>query len=270
MEEHKDYYDPDVQSVQFEIAALGLRGNAQEAAETGEKLTKALRSFIQAKNLPTKSQHTTPNLGNTMNKNEVLFQCKHCGMEYDCEILDNFSDGESVITLNVDNSLTIRALCLQCQKAVFVFLDSETSDKVINSRKEAEDDCKDRCSDKLEELDLTRLAVPAVVSVPAVASVPAEVTVPAVASVPAEGSDSKCEAFIEEIRSIDKELPELERPKKVREALVLLVDEASSDIEACMKILKKELGLNSREIEAFKRDFRQIVPLKSDSLVFEK
>ena len=246
------YYDPKVRSVQLEIRKHQLRRNPTEAAETGEELSKALRSFIQAKHLPTKSQHTTPNLGDAMNKNEVLFQCKHCGMEYDCETLDKLADGESVITLDVDNSLTIHALCLQCQKALFVFLDSETSDKVINSRKEAEDDCKDRCSDKLEEHDLTRLPVPAA------ASVPAEVAVPAVAAVPAEGSDSKIEAFIEEVGRIDKELPGLERAKKVRDALVLLVDEVSSDTEVCMGILKDELGLNSREVEAFKRDFRQI------------
>jgi ParB-like chromosome segregation protein Spo0J len=45
MEKHKDYYDPDVQSVQLEIAALGLRGNAQEAAETGRRLSEALKAL---------------------------------------------------------------------------------------------------------------------------------------------------------------------------------------------------------------------------------
>ena len=47
LEENKDYYDPDVQSVQLEIASLGLRGNAQEAAETGKRLSEALKALIK-------------------------------------------------------------------------------------------------------------------------------------------------------------------------------------------------------------------------------
>ena len=73
-----------------------------------------------------------------------------------------------------------------------------------------------------------------------------------------ELSENKLSQFKNIIKSIDKNMDASERPNKIREALSIMIDEPSSDIEACLKLVKDEFGLNAREIEAFRKDFNEI------------
>lgn len=73
-----------------------------------------------------------------------------------------------------------------------------------------------------------------------------------------ELSENKLSQFKNIIKSIDKNLDVFERTNKIREALPTIIDEPSSDIEACFKLVKDEFKLNDRGIEAFKKDLNKI------------
>ena len=49
LDKHKDYYDHSVRSVQLEIGFAGLRGNEDEAIETGRRLALALKRMFEEK-----------------------------------------------------------------------------------------------------------------------------------------------------------------------------------------------------------------------------
>lgn len=72
-----------------------------------------------------------------------------------------------------------------------------------------------------------------------------------------ELSENKLSQFKNIIKSIDKNMDASERPNKIREALSIMIDEPSSDIEACFKLVKDEFGLTAREIEAFRKDLNE-------------
>lgn len=63
--------------------------------------------------------------------------------------------------------------------------------------------------------------------------------------------------FQERIRSIDKNLTHIDRAPLMRQALDIILDEPSSDIQACFQMMKDEFKLTSREIEAFRVDFNK-------------
>ena len=73
-----------------------------------------------------------------------------------------------------------------------------------------------------------------------------------------ELSENKLSQFKNIIKSIDKNLDVFERTNKIREALPTIIDEPSSDIEACFKLVKDEFKLTERGIEAFKKDLNKI------------
>jgi DNA replication protein DnaC len=164
-------------------------------------------------------------------------------------------NGESLLTLwnqrafvmNKDGTYTIDSTCLGCQNRFYMVLDTETYNKVSDAIREADEEWMEHAFDKLEELETASAAQETVNS----SNAPQ-------AAQEKSNDGSKIEKFQNQIRSINNDLTDLELASKIREALSLLVDERSSDIEACMKIIKDEFKLNMRAIEAFKRDFRQI------------
>ena len=64
--------------------------------------------------------------------------------------------------------------------------------------------------------------------------------------------------FKDKIKKIDKNLTDAERAVLIRNSLKLLVDQPSSDVEVCLKLVKDEFKLNARDIEAFRKDFNNI------------
>ena len=72
---------------------------------------------------------------------------------------------------------------------------------------------------------------------------------------PPEKSIDNFKLFKDAIKNIDKNLPEVERISLIRERLKLLVDQPSSDVEICLKLVKDEFNLNARVVEAFRKDF---------------
>jgi ABC-type dipeptide/oligopeptide/nickel transport system ATPase component len=64
--------------------------------------------------------------------------------------------------------------------------------------------------------------------------------------------------FEDKIKKIDKNLSEADRAVLIRDSLKLLVDQPSSNVEVCLKLVKDEFKLNAREIEAFRKDFNGI------------
>ena len=75
---------------------------------------------------------------------------------------------------------------------------------------------------------------------------------------PAEKKLDKILEFQTLIKAIDKNLDTINRFARIRDALATIVDETSSDIEACFKLAKDELGLTARDIEAFRKDLNSI------------
>ena len=62
------------------------------------------------------------------------------------------------------------------------------------------------------------------------------------------------EDFKAKIKSIDKNLSEIERNNLIMEALKGIADKPSSAIDGCYAIIKDEFKLNARTIEAFRKD----------------
>ena len=75
---------------------------------------------------------------------------------------------------------------------------------------------------------------------------------------PTEKKPNKILEFQTLIKTIDKNLDTINLFAQIRDAFATIADEASSDIAACCKLAKDELGLTSRDIEAFKKGLNGI------------
>ena len=173
---------------------------------------------------------------------EVYFQCPNCQAKYNFTEFHKL-EHKSQASPSEGSAVLGQAICRHCSKDFYYYLTSDAYPVVAKN------------DPPIEVLlgALDQSSSDEVLPPPALAAEPE-----GKAQEASKGNEpDKMEQFEQAINKIDKKSPPLELTKKISEALDIIAGESPPKIEAALDILAKRFGLNTRKIEAFRKETNQ-------------